>query len=173
MTDVADAQLLARIQASFDRQHLMQTIGATLETVAPGRVEIRLPFRADLTQQHGFLHAGVVASIADSACGYAAYTLMPLDASVLTVEYKINLLSPARGDYFVARAAVVRAGRTVSVVQADVVGHRSGAEVQVAAMLATIMVLRERPDRPSGAPPGDGHNRTPGGVKLSRDAPIQ
>lgn len=152
MTDVADAQLLARIQASFDRQHLMQTIGATLETVAPGRVEIRLPFRADLTQQHGFLHAGVVATIADSACGYAAYTLMPLDASVLTVEYKINLLSPARGDYFVARAAVVRAGRTVSVVQADVVGHRSGAEVaevQVAAMLATVMVMRERPDRPS------------------------
>jgi len=115
-----DPHLVARIRASFEHQLMMQTIGATLETVAPGRADISLPFRADLTQQHGYLHAGVVATIADSACGYAAYTLMPADSSVLTVEYKINLLAPARGDRFVARATVLRPGRTLTVAQADV-----------------------------------------------------
>lgn len=143
-----DPHLVARIRASFEHQLMMQTIGATLETVAPGRADISLPFRTDLTQQHGYLHAGVVATIADSACGYAAYTLMPADSSVLTVEYKINLLAPARGDRFVARATVLRPGRTLTVVQADVFASTNGTEVRTATMLATLIGLRDRPDRP-------------------------
>jgi uncharacterized protein (TIGR00369 family) len=143
-----DPQLVERILASFERQQMMQTIGATLETVAPGRADISLPFRPDLTQQHGYLHAGVVATIADSACGYAAYTLMPADSSVLTVEYKINLLAPARGDHFVARATVLRPGRTLTVAQADVFASTDGTEVRTATLLATLIVLRDRPDRP-------------------------
>jgi uncharacterized protein (TIGR00369 family) len=149
VTDAVDPQFIARVRASFVRQSMMQTIGATLDMVAPGRAEISLPFRADLTQQHGFLHAGVVATIADSACGYAAYTLMPADASVLTVEYKINLLAPARGDRFVARATVLRSGRTLTVVQADVFAYADGGEVRAATMLATIIALRDRADRPA------------------------
>jgi uncharacterized protein (TIGR00369 family) len=142
-----DPQFVARVRASFARQQIMQTIGATLETVAPGRADIGLTFRADLTQQHGYLHAGVVATIADSACGYAAYTLMPADASVLTVEYKINLLSPARGDRFIARATVLRPGRTLTVAQADVFACTDGTEVRTATMLATLIALPNRPDR--------------------------
>ena len=140
--------MVARIRASFGRQQMMQTIGAILESVTPGRVEIGLPFRAELTQQHGYLHAGVVATIADSACGYAAYTLMPADSSVLTVEYKINLLAPARGDRFVARAAVLRPGRTLTVAQADVFAFSGDREVRTATMLATLMALPNRLDRP-------------------------
>jgi uncharacterized protein (TIGR00369 family) len=143
-----DPQFVARIRESFERQLMMQTIGATLETVAPGRADISLPFRADLTQQHGYLHAGVVATIADSACGYAAYTLMPADSSVLTVEYKINLLAPAQGDHYVARATVLRPGRTLTVAQADVFASAGGTETRTATMLATLIALRDRPDRP-------------------------
>jgi uncharacterized protein (TIGR00369 family) len=141
--------MVARIRASFGRQQMMQTIGATLETVAPGRVDIALPFRTELTQQHGYLHAGVVATIADSACGYAAYTLMPADGSVLTVEYKINLLAPALGDRFVARATVLRPGRTLTVAQADVFACSGDSEVRTATMLATLIALPSRLDRPS------------------------
>jgi uncharacterized protein (TIGR00369 family) len=149
MTEPADPQLAARVRASFARQPMMQTIGATLETVAPGRADISLPFRSDLTQQHGYLHAGVVATIADSACGYAAYTLMPAGASVLTVEYKINLLSPATGERFVARASVIRPGRTLTIVQADVFASANGDERRTATMLATIITLRDRSDQPA------------------------
>lgn len=135
----------ARVRASFDRQSIMTTIGATLASVGPGAAEIRLPYRADLTQQHGFLHAGVVAIIADSASGYAAFSLMSPDAAVLTVEYKINLMAPARGDAFVARGRVLRAGKTVTVCQAEVHAVREGAEHLVATLLATVMTVRDRP----------------------------
>ena len=147
--DSAREEMVARIRASFDRQQMMRTIGATLETVAPGRVDISLAYRADLTQQHGYLHAGVVATIADSACGYAAYTLMPADGSVLTVEYKINLLAPARGDRFVARATVIRPGRTLTVAQADVFACSGDSETRTATLLATLIALPNRLDRPS------------------------
>ncbi len=143
--------MVARIRASFERQQMMQTIGAALDVVAPGRVEISLPFRTELTQQHGYLHAGAVATIADSACGYAAYTLMAADSSVLTVEYKINLLAPARGERFVARATVVRPGRTLTVAQADVFACTGDTEVRTATMLATLIALVNRPD---GVSPG-------------------
>jgi uncharacterized protein (TIGR00369 family) len=145
----ADPEFIARVRGSFARQAMMQTIGAVLETVAAGRAEISLPFRSDLTQQHGYLHAGVVATIADSACGYAAYSLMPADASVLTVEYKINLLAPAVGDRFIARATVIRPGRALTVVQADVFASVQGEERRTATMLATIIAVRDRPDRPT------------------------
>jgi uncharacterized protein (TIGR00369 family) len=134
----------ARVRASFARQAIMSTIGARLARVAPGETVVELPFRADLTQQHGFLHAGIVATIVDSACGYAALTLMPPDAAVLTAEYKVNLVAPAAGDAVVARATVLKAGRTLTVVRGDAFAVKAGAEKLVATMLATVMTVRER-----------------------------
>ena len=118
----------------------MALLGATLTRVAPGEVEIELPWRADLVQQHGFLHAGVTSAIADSACGYAALSLMPADAAVLSVEYKVNLLAPARGVRFQAVGRVVRSGRTVSVVQGDVLAlDEQGQSQKVLTMLGTMI----------------------------------
>ena len=133
-----------RVRESFARQGLMTTINARLSHVAPGEVAIELPFHDDLTQQHGYLHAGIVTSIADTACGYAALTLMPEEADVLSVEYKINLLSPARGEKFTARAVVKRAGRTLTVCEAEVFATNGDEEKPVAAMLATMMTIRGR-----------------------------
>ena len=139
-----DPQFEARVRASFGRQRAMETIGAALARVDPGVVEIALPYRANLTQQHGFLHAGIVATILDSACGYAAFSLMPSDVAVLTVEYKINLLRPAQGDRFVAIGRVVRAGQTMTVCSGDVVAHAGTDERLVATMLATVIAAPER-----------------------------
>jgi uncharacterized protein (TIGR00369 family) len=111
-----------RVRASFAHQRVMETIGATLTRVESGEVEITLPHRGDLTQQHGFIHAGIVATILDSACGYAAFSLMAADDAVLTVEYKINLLRPAGGDLLIARARFVKAGKTLTVRAGDVFG---------------------------------------------------
>jgi uncharacterized protein (TIGR00369 family) len=122
----------------------MRTIGAALEEVAAGRVAIRLPFREDLTQQHGFLHAGTIAAIADSACGYAALTLMPSEAAVLSIEFKVNMLAPAKGESIVARAQVIRSGRTIVVCRADVYSLNAGEEKLVAAMQGTMMVVTGR-----------------------------
>ena len=129
----------ARIRASFGRQRIMSTIGATLMRLAPGEVEIGLPFRDDLVQQHGYVHGGIIAAIADSACGYAALTLSPPGTEVLTVEYKINFLAPARGDRFVARGRVVRTGRTISVCEGEVLVVSDGVDVRIATMLATMI----------------------------------
>jgi uncharacterized protein (TIGR00369 family) len=127
------------ISASFAKLALMQTIGARLVRVAPGEVEIELPFRADLTQQHGFIAAAVVSAIMDVACGYAAMSLMPAGANVLTVEFKVNLLAPAVGERLIARARVARSGRTLSVCSGDTVAVNGGEEKLVATMLATMM----------------------------------
>src|SRR2546423_11462539 len=108
------------VEDSFARQPIMKLIGARLSLVAPGVVEITLPYRADLNQQNGYLHAGIITTIADSACGYAAYTLMPSGSNVLSVEFKVNLLRPAQGEAFVARAEIIKPGRTLTVVRADV-----------------------------------------------------
>ena len=140
----------ARVRASFARQTVMTTIGARLGRVAPGAVDIELPFRADLCQQHGFLHAGIVTTIADTSCGYAALSLMEPDASVLTVEFKLNLLAPARGERLLARGRATRPGRTLTVCQADVVAVQDGAETPVATMLATLMALQGRAGLPTG-----------------------
>lgn len=134
------------VRQSFAAQHLMATLGARLTVVDVGEIEIRVPFRPDLTQQHGFLHAGVVTSALDSACGYAAFSLMPDGAGVLTVEFKTNLLAPARGQELVARGRVVRAGRTITVCQGDASMMSDGAETPVVTMLATMMTVRDRPD---------------------------
>lgn len=141
-----DPEFAERVRASFARQRAMATLGITLAHLEPGIVELRVPHQEALTQQHGFLHAGVVATMADSACGYAAFSLMPKEAGVLTVEYKINLLAPARGEVFAARARVLRAGRTLTVCAADVVAIAGTQETPVAAMQATIMALLGRGD---------------------------
>lgn len=122
----------------------MKTLGATLESVEAGFVEIHLPIRPAVTQQHGFVHAGAVASIADSACGYAAFSLMPADAGVLAVEFKINLMAPAKGEKLIARGRVIRAGRTLSVCQADVVAVVEGSEKAVAMLTSTVMTVLGR-----------------------------
>lgn len=144
MNDPPADDFAGRVRASFARQRVMATFGAVLTRVEPGAVEIELPHRDDLTQQHGFIHAGVVATILDSACGYAAFSVMPADVAVLTVEYKINLLRPAHGDRLVARARVVRPGKTVTVCAGDVFAVTGGDEKAVATMLATIMAVPER-----------------------------
>ena len=143
-SEARDPDFGPRVRASFAKQHLMRTIGAMLEDVEPGRVSIRLPFREDLTQQHGFLHAGTIAAVADSACGYAALTLMPSDAAVLSIEFKVNMLAPAKGEAIVARAEVIRGGRTIAVCRADVFALSEGQEKLVAAMQGTMMVVTGR-----------------------------
>lgn len=140
--DPADTDFEARVRQSFARQLVMRTIGATLLSVAPGEVTIELPFREDLTQQHGYLHAGIVTTVVDSACGYAAMSLMPPGAEVLSVEFKINLLSPAKGESLVARAGVKRAGRNITVCAGDAFAVSEGREKLVATMLATMMTVR-------------------------------
>jgi uncharacterized protein (TIGR00369 family) len=128
---------------NFAQQPVMNLIGARLARVEPGVVEIALPFRADLTQQDGFLHAGVITTVADSAAVYAAYTLMPAGSLVLSIEFKVNLLRPARGELFLARAEVIKAGRTLTVVRADVFATGANSEKQlVATMQGTMMCLR-------------------------------
>jgi uncharacterized protein (TIGR00369 family) len=133
-----------RVRESFARQRFMALIGAELSAVEEGRVEIELPASPQLTQQHGFLHAGVVAAATDSACGYAALSQMPEDAAVLTVEYKINLLAPAEGEHLVARGRVVRSGRTIYVCAGNAFMAVAGEERHVATMTATVMCVRGR-----------------------------
>ena len=144
-----DPAFADRVRGSFGRQGLMATLGAELAEVRPGYCEIRLPFREALSQQHGFFHAGATGAIADSAGGYAALSLMSAGDSVLSVEYKLNLLAPARGELLVARGQVVRAGRTLTISRADVAVRRDGVETLCATMLQTLMRLTARSDLPS------------------------
>ena len=139
-----DPEFEARVRGSFARQAIMATLGARIARVGPGEVDIELPFRGELTQQHGYIHAGVVGTILDSACGYAALCLMPSGAAVLTAEYKVNLLSPAAGELFVARGKVMKAGKTLIVSRADAFAIQDGREKIIATMLATIMTIRDR-----------------------------
>jgi uncharacterized protein (TIGR00369 family) len=136
-----DPEFVERVRASFARQGAMKTIGATLVAVEPGRVVIELPWALELTQQHGFLHAGMVATAMDTACGYAGFSLMPPDAAVLTIEYKINLLAPAQGQRFRMEADVVKPGRTISVVEGIAYAIDEGREKVVATMNATLMAV--------------------------------
>jgi uncharacterized protein (TIGR00369 family) len=138
-----DPDFVARVRASFHEQRFMTTLGAMLDAVEPGAVTIRVPFRRELTQQDGFLHAGVLASVADSACGYAAFSLMPATARVLSIEFKVNMLAPATGDAIV-RASVIRAGKRIMVCRADVFSSVDGSEKLVAAMQGTMMVVEDQ-----------------------------
>lgn len=133
-----------RVRASFAKQGAMHTIGATLTELAPGHAVIELPWQQALTQQHGFLHAGMVAAALDSACGYAASTLMPADAGVLTIEYKINLLAPAQGQHFRMEGLVVKPGRTITVAEGRAFARHEGREKLVATMTATLMTITGR-----------------------------
>jgi uncharacterized protein (TIGR00369 family) len=136
----------SRVRSSFARQRAMHTIGAELVRVEPGEVELVLPFRQDLTQQHGFLHAGIVTTLLDSACGYAALSLMDRDAAVLSVEYKVNLLAPAVGERVRAVGRVVRPGRTLLVCTGEVTALEGHGESLVTMMQATMMAVRGRPE---------------------------
>ncbi|WPZ34132.1 PaaI family thioesterase [Thalassobaculum sp. OXR-137] len=145
---IANPAYAERVRASFGRQAFMDFIGAEIAEVAPGAVEIRLPYRAELAQQHGFFHGGIVGTLADNACGYASFSLAAADASVLTVEYNLNLMAPASGDLLIARGRVLRPGRTLVVAQADVFAVRDGREKQVATALATLMLMAGMADEP-------------------------
>jgi uncharacterized protein (TIGR00369 family) len=144
MNAPADSRFAERIRASFGRQQAMALIGASLGLVAPGVVEIALPFRDDLTQQKGFVHGGIIGMIADSAAGYAAYSLMPADCTLVTAEYKINLLASATSS-LVARGEVVKAGRTLTVARAEVYAVDG---THIATMQQTLMMLAGRTDHP-------------------------
>lgn len=143
-----DAAFAQRVRDSFQRQTVMGLIGARLGRVEPGEVEIVLPFRADLCQQHGFFHAGITSTIADSAAGYAGYSLFPADSSVLTVEFKINLLAPADGERLRAVGRVVKPGRTLTITEAEVFVSKNGSEKPCARLSQTLMCLTGRPDMP-------------------------
>ena len=131
----------ARVRESFAKQSIMTTLGAGIASVRPGEVEIVLPFSDRILQQHGFIHAGAVATIADSACGYAALSVMPPDAAVLTTEFKINLLAPAKGERLRAIGRVVRSGRKLVITLGEVFAEEGGARKQVALITATMMVV--------------------------------
>jgi uncharacterized protein (TIGR00369 family) len=135
---------LVHVRESFARQKAMALIGASLAVVEPGRAEVKLPYRAEITQQKGYVHGGIIGMIADNACGYAAYSLMPPSASLVTVEYKINILAPARGA-LVARCEVVKAGRTLTVTRAEVYAEDG---THVASMQQTLLMLADTPDTP-------------------------
>ena len=142
-----DPDYVQRVRDSFERQAVMHLIGARMTRVEPGLVEIELPYRSDLTQQHGYFHAGITSTIADSAGGYAGFTLFPADSSVLTVEYKMNLLAPADGERLVATGRVVKAGRTLTVCELAVIAVKDGKETDCAHGLQTLMCLQSKPDR--------------------------
>jgi uncharacterized protein (TIGR00369 family) len=135
-----------RTRDSFARQPAMETFGATLEAVREGHAEIHLPYDENLTQQHGFLHGGVVSAALDSACGFAALTTMPPEAGILTIEFKINLLAPAKGERFRFEGNVVKPGRTITVVDGTAYALAGGSEKKIATMTATMMALYDRDD---------------------------
>ena len=144
----ADADFERRVRESFGRQGVMRLIGGRLGRVEPGRVDIELPFRDDLSQQHGFFHAGITSTIADSAGGYAAYTLFPAESSVLTVEFKINLIAPARGDKLIATGRVKKSGRTLTICEFEVMVIQDGQGRTCALGLQTLMCMQGRKDQP-------------------------
>lgn len=141
-----DPDFEAKVRSSFARQKVMELIGANLGRIEPGLVEIELPFREDLTQQHGFFHAGVTSTIADSAGGYASFSLFPEETSVLTVEYKMNLVAPADGERLVATGRVIKPGRTLTICDLEVVAFKNGQGKLVAKGLQTMMCLKDRSD---------------------------
>lgn len=136
-----DPDFAGRVRASFARQAAMRTIGATLASVAPGEVVIELPWAQPLTQQHGFLHAGMVATALDSACGYAGFSLMPADAAVLTIEYKINLLAPAKGQRFRMEGLVIKPGRTITATEGKAFAIDDRGEKLIATISCTLMAV--------------------------------
>jgi uncharacterized protein (TIGR00369 family) len=146
MAEITQEALEQRINDSFNRQGLMRHLGVSIHSVAPGQVSLRMPFSPDLTQQHGYFHAGGTSALADTAGGYAGYTLFPANSSVLTIEFKINLLAPAQGDYLLAEGKVIRSGRTLTICQIDVYGVSGQKRTHVALAQQTLMCMHGKPD---------------------------
>jgi uncharacterized protein (TIGR00369 family) len=142
----ADANFEQRIRRSFDSQDAMHTVGASITEVSAGKVVIGFDYHNKLTQQHDFIHAGILSTVMDSACGYAAYSLMPADAEVLTIEFKINLLSPAKGDYFFAIGRVTKPGRTITVADGEMFARSGDQDKRIATMTGTLMTITNRSD---------------------------
>lgn len=144
--DLRDPNFAQRVRASFDRQKFMAHIGAELTRIEPGFCELRLPFNASLTQQHDYFHGGAIGAIADVAGGYAAHSLMDADDSVLTVEYKLNIMAPGKGEMLYARGHVMRPGRTLTITRVDVVAVTDGRESLIASAQQTLMRMAGVPD---------------------------
>jgi uncharacterized protein (TIGR00369 family) len=140
-----DPNFQDRVRASFSRQRVMLTLGISITHLQPGEIELTMPYDAAYTQQHGFIHAGIISAALDSACGYAAFSLMPADAAVLTIEFKTNLLAPAKGERFKFRARVVKPGRTLTVCDAQAFAETgdTGGKL-IATMTGTLMAVFER-----------------------------
>jgi uncharacterized protein (TIGR00369 family) len=137
----SDPNFESRVRDSFAQQKAMATLGIAIERLVPGEIELGMPYAEAYTQQHGFMHAGIITAALDSACGYAAFSLMPANAQVLTVEFKTNLLAPAKGERFAFRARVVKPGRTITVCEAQAYARSDGSEKLVATMTGTLMAL--------------------------------
>jgi uncharacterized protein (TIGR00369 family) len=144
--EAQDPRFAERVRASFARQKVMAFLGAELAELRPGHCELRLPYKPELSQQHGYFHGGVIGTIADSAGGYAAYTLMPADSSVLTVEYKMNLLAPGDGELLIARGDVLKAGKNLVISRAEVYAVKDGRETHCASMQQTLMTMHGKAD---------------------------
>ena len=137
----ANLDYVERVKDSFNKQDALRTIGAAIQKIEPGKVEIGFDYDQRLTQQHGFIHAGILSTVLDSACGYAAYSLMSEGSGVLTIEFKINLLSPAKGDRFIARGEVKKPGRTISVAEGQLITQVGEEEKLIASMTGTLMTV--------------------------------
>ncbi len=135
-----------KVIKSFNRQGVLKTINASIIAIRPGEIELEFPYQSNLAQQHGFIHAGIVSTVLDTACGYAAFTLMPENAGVLTIEFKINLLSPAKGDRFRAVGKVKKPGKNITVTEGELFSHGEGGQKLVATMVGTIMSVYDRED---------------------------
>lgn len=142
-----DPQWQDKVRASFARQGVMGLLGASLQDVAPGRCEIHLPFRPELSQQHGFFHAGIITTIVDSAAGYAGFSLMPADSSVLTVEFKINLLAPGDGELLIAVGEVLKPGKTLVIARGEAWIVKDGKKTHCATMQQTLMTMHGKPEK--------------------------
>lgn len=140
----SDALYKEKVIESFNRQQVMKTISASIKKIIPGQIELEFPFQQSLTQQHGFIHAGIVSTVLDSACGYAAFSLMPANAAVLTIEFKVNLLAPAEGKLFRALGRVKKPGRNISVAEGELLSYTNDDSKLVATMVATIMAVYDR-----------------------------
>ena len=139
-----DSKYREKIIESFACQSVMKTINASISNVEPGRVSIKLTNNPNISQQHGFVHAGIISTVIDSACGYAARSLMPENSEVLTIEFKVNFLAPAKGDFFIAKGAVKKAGKTITVTEGELVSFHNNESKLIASMVATMMCLSDK-----------------------------
>ena len=144
--NLIDTDLEARVRTSFERQQVMRLLNAQLQNILPGEVQIKFPYQLCLTQQNGYIHAGIITTILDSACGFAAFTMMPLNRSVLSIEFKVNLLSPAVGESFIGIGKVIKAGRTITVCSGELPSMESGNKKLVAIMQASMITVEKRND---------------------------